>query len=97
MPDDGALLVDELTDPVIGEIEKGVEGIAPERQRFRRPLHLDEAAVAGLHDVHVDFGAAVVVVRQIEQRLAVDDADTDGGDIIRQRDRADEIALAKRY
>jgi hypothetical protein len=33
-------------------------------------LHLDEAAVAGLHDIHVNFGAAVVVVRQIEQRLA---------------------------
>src|SRR5256885_8899247 len=61
MPDDRLLLVDELPDAMVGEIEQRVQRLAPERDRFGRALHLDEPAVAGLDDVHVHFGAAVVV------------------------------------
>ena len=55
-----------------------------ERHALGRRLHLDEPAVAGHHDVHVDVGGRVLGVVEVEQRLAVDDADRDG------RDRAGE-------
>ena len=61
--------------------------VAAERHRFRRALHLDEPAVAGLDDVHVHVGAGVVVVGEVEQRLAVDDADAGGGDVVDERNR----------
>jgi hypothetical protein len=87
MPHDRALLLDELRDAVIREIEQRHQRLAAERLRLRRPLHLDEPPAAGFHDVHVDVGAAVVVVGQIEQRLAVDDADAGRGDVVVQRNR----------
>src|SRR5205809_23405 len=65
MSNDRFLLVDQLLDAVVREVEQRVERVAAERQRLRRPLHLDEPAVAGLDDVHVDFGAAVVLVREV--------------------------------
>ena len=68
--------------PMIGQVEQRVERVAAERHRFGRALHLDEAAVAGLHDVHVHVGARVLLVGEIEQRLAVDDADAGGGDVV---------------
>ena len=43
-------------------------------------LHLHEAALAAHHDVHVDVGAHVLLVVEIEPRLAVDDADAHRGD-----------------
>ena len=49
-------------------------------------LHFDEPSIARLDDVHVDFGSRVVVVRQIQQGLPVDDADADGGDVVQERD-----------
>ena len=57
VPDDRALLLDQLPDAEVGEIEQRHQRVAPERDRFRRSLHLDEPAVAGLDDVHVDVGA----------------------------------------
>ena len=45
-----------------------------------RRLHLDEPAVAGHDDVHVDLRARVLGVVEVEQRLPVDDADRDRGD-----------------
>ena len=47
---------------------------------LRGRLHLDEPAVAGHDDVHVDLGGRVLGVVEVEQRLAVDDPDRDGGD-----------------
>ena len=41
--------------------------------------------LAGHDHVHVDLGAAVLDVRQVEQRLAVDDADRHRGDRVAQR------------
>ena len=45
-----------------------------ERLALGGALHLDERAVAGHHDVHVGLGADVLLVGQVEPRLAVDDA-----------------------
>ena len=59
--------------------------VAVERHLLGRRLHLDEPAVAGHDDVHVDVGARVLRVVEVEQRLAVDDADRHGGDRARQR------------
>ena len=54
--------------------------VAAERRGLGRALHLDEPAVAGLDDVHVDVGARVLLVGEVEQRLAVHDADAGGRD-----------------
>ena len=96
MPDDRALLLDELSDAFVRKAEQRVQRVAIEGLPFRGALHLDEAPVARLHDVHVHFGARVVLVGQVEQRLAVDDADADGGDRVGQRNRADDVARAQR-
>src|SRR4051812_8334629 len=87
VPDDRALLVDELPDAFVSEAEQRVERFAVEGLAFGGSLHLDESAVAGLDDVHVHLGAGIVFVGEIEQRLAVDDADADGGDRILERNR----------
>src|SRR6185312_5372178 len=42
-------------------------------------LDLDEAAVAGHHEVAVDIGLRVLGVRQVDARLAVDDPGGNGG------------------
>src|SRR5580765_6993190 len=73
--DQSSLFLHELRDPVVREVEQRQQRVSTERDGLRRTLNLDEAAIAGLDDVHVDVRPAVVLVRQIEQRLAVDDAD----------------------
>src|SRR5207244_4820847 len=92
MPDDRALLLDELLDAVVRKIEERHEGVAPERIRLRGALHLDESSVARLDDIHIHIRAAVIVVRQVEQGLAVDDADAGGGDVVVPRNAADRVA-----
>ena len=57
----------------------------PERRALGGALHLDELAGAGDHDVHVGLGADVLVVHQVEPRLAVDDADRHRRDRVDQR------------
>ena len=52
---------------------------------FGRALQLDEPAVAGLDEVHVDLGPRVLVVGEVEQRGAVDDADAGRGDVVDER------------
>ena len=76
--------------PAAGEVEQLVEPRAVERHPLGRRLHLDEAPVAGHDDVHVDVGVRVLGVVEVEQRLAVDDADRDGGDRAGQRLREPE-------
>src|SRR6266480_2761871 len=47
---------------------------------FGRALDFDKAAIAGADDVHVHFGARVLLIFQIKQRRSVNDPDADGGD-----------------
>ena len=48
-------------------------------------LHLDEATVAGHHHVHVDGRGRIFLVVEVEQRLAVHDADADRRDGVEER------------
>src|SRR6478609_6093611 len=63
-----------------GEVEEGVELVAVEGLGLGGALDLDEAAVAGADDVHVGLGADVLLVAEVEEGGAVDDADADRGD-----------------
>src|SRR4051794_25008095 len=78
---DGLLLARrQLLDAACCEVEEVVEPFAVERNTFRGRLHLDESPVARHDDVEVDVGARVLDVVEVEQRLAVDDANRHGGD-----------------
>lgn len=63
-----------------GEVEERVELLAVEGLGLGGALDFDEASVAGADDVHVGLGTHVLLVAQVEERGAVDDADGDGGD-----------------
>src|SRR5690606_15575397 len=56
------------------EFDQRIELTLVERRAFGRTLHLDEESPTGDDDVHVGLGADVFDIRQIEHRLAVDDA-----------------------
>src|SRR6266545_2185507 len=84
-PDDRALVFDQLLYAFICEPHERVEGAAIEWESLRCALELDEAAVAGLHEVHVHFRLRVLFVGEVEQRRAADDADAGGGDVIDDR------------
>src|SRR5712691_1798740 len=75
----------DLLDPDGGQLEQFVQARARERSAFRGRLNLDECAVAGHNDVHVDVRLRVLGVVEIKQRFAVDDADGHGGDRAGQR------------
>ncbi len=62
------------------ELQQLVEERAGERLLLGGRLHLDQAVVAGHHDVHVRVGRRVLRVVEVEHRHAVDDPDRDGGD-----------------
>ena len=70
----------DLADAGGREAEQLVEGLACERVALGGRLHLDEAAVAGHHDVHVGVGADVLLVGQVQPRDPVDDPHRHGGD-----------------
>src|SRR5437764_12621155 len=70
----------DLADPGRGQPEQLVQGFPRERVALGRGLHLDEAPVAGHHDVHVGVGARVPAVVEVEQRRALHDSDRDGRD-----------------
>ena len=63
-----------------GEVDERVELGAAEGHALGRRLHLDQAPVAGHDDVHVHVGRRVLLVVEVEERLAVDDPDGDGAD-----------------
>jgi hypothetical protein len=67
------------------EVQQRVQLGAAERRALGRPLHLDELAVTGRHDVHVGAGAHVLGVVEVQHGTAVDDAHADGGDAAHQR------------
>ncbi|CDZ88481.1 conserved hypothetical protein [Rhodococcus ruber] len=73
-------------------VEHLVEGGAGERRTFAGALDLDEGAGVGGDDVHVDLGAHVLLVGQVETDAAVDDADAHGGDGARDGLRVGEAA-----
>src|SRR6266550_1516688 len=77
----------DLADPGRREREQLVERLSLERVALGRRLHLDEAPVAGHHDVHVGVGARVLAVVEVEQGCALHDADRDGGDRVPERAR----------
>ena len=95
LADEAALQRDQLTDAGVGQIEQAVQRLAPERQRLGRALQLDVQAAAGLHDVHVHVGLRVLGVGQVEQRLAVHDADAGRGHEVGDRHRAQHVPLAQ--
>ena len=80
--------------PLSARREQRIEGVASERVRLSRALQLDEAAVAGLHDVHVDVRARVFLVDQVQHRNAADDADARGRHVVLHGNALDLAALA---
>src|SRR5579884_546570 len=80
----------DLRDARSRQSEQLVERLAGERVALGGRLHLDEAPVAGHHDVHVRVGARVLRVVEIEERHAADDADRDGRDRIAEGPREPE-------
>lgn len=52
---------------------------------FAAPLHLDESPGPGHHDIHIDRRRGIFAIIQIQQRLAIDQADADRRDIRRER------------
>ena len=68
-----------------GQVEQPVERLARERLALGGGLHLDQTALAGHHDVHVERGRRVFFVVEVEPRLAVDHADRYGGHVFEQR------------
>src|SRR5436853_6187680 len=82
-----ALEADETADAALGDGEERVEPRAAEGHLLGRALHLHELAAAGHDDVHVHLGTRVLGVAEVEQRLALDDADADRGDVVAEPPR----------
>ena len=59
--------------------------VVVEAHVFGGRLKLHEAARIGHADVGIHFGPRVLFIAEIEQRLAAEDADADGGDRAGQR------------
>src|SRR6266513_2544110 len=70
----------QLFYPTAPELQQFVHLFAREWRTFGRALDFDKAAIAGADDVHVHFGARVLLIFQIKQRRSVNDPDADGGD-----------------
>ena len=71
----GLLRGEEFADALFGVVEHGVELGAGVGVVFGGGLGFDEAAVGEHDDVHVDVGAGVFFVAEVEEDVAVDDAD----------------------
>lgn len=69
----------QLFDSLLPQLEQTVHLFARERRALGRPLEFDEAAIAGANDIHVNFGAGIFVVFEIEQRRPVNNSDADRG------------------
>src|SRR5262245_46016625 len=80
-----ALDAEELVEPVVGQAHLPIHVGARERSRLGGPLHLDVAACVGADDVHVDAGARVLFVAQVEDGAPRAHPDRDGGDLTGQR------------
>src|SRR2546422_7801959 len=82
-----ALQANETADAALRDGEDRVQPRAAEGHLLGRALHLHELAAAGHDDVHVHLGTRVLGVAEVEQRLALDDADADRGDVVADRRR----------
>src|SRR6266478_7374168 len=71
----------QLLDSAAPELQQFVHLCAREWLSFGRALDFDKAAIAGADDVHVHFGARILLIFQIKQRRSVNDPDADGGDL----------------
>src|SRR5690242_17199410 len=68
---------------LLGEVEEAVHGGAVEALAvLGGALDFDEATGGGQGDVHVDVGPGIVNVIEIQAFFAVNDADTDGGELV---------------
>src|SRR6266571_626396 len=72
----GLLQLGQLSAAGYGQVEHPVEHRAIEGSAFRGALNFHKPAVARAHHVHVRLGDHVLLVAQVQQRLAADDADT---------------------
>src|SRR5271165_2530 len=70
---------EKLGDALTGEGEEAGEFRVVEGDFLGGGLELDESAGTGHDDVHVDVGARVFVVAEVEHGFAGDDADAGGG------------------
>ena len=71
-----ALLRDiELAEPLDGEIEQRIQLATVERAVLAGALHFDESALAAHHNIHIDRGANVLFIVEIESRRRTDHAD----------------------
>src|SRR6266849_8618171 len=82
-----ALEPDEAADAGLGDHQQRVEPGAAEGHLLGGALDLDELAGAGHDHVHVDLGARVLDVVQVEHGLTVDDADADRANAVADRHR----------
>src|SRR5690606_583198 len=82
----------QFLDPGERGVEHRVERGTREGRAFAGALDLDEGARLGGDDVHVDLGAHVLLVGQVEADTSVDHADADGGDLARDGLRVGEAA-----
>ena len=76
----GALGGEDFLEAGLGHVDEGVELGAGEAALFGGGLGLDEAAIFGHHNIHIDIGGGVLFVAEVEQGRAADDADRGGGD-----------------
>ncbi len=71
--------------PLSGHRHQRGELLFAEGPALGGALHLDEAAAAGLDDVHVDVGGRVLLVVEVEQDRLAHLADRDGGHVVGDR------------
>src|SRR5882757_10010668 len=90
---DALLHLPQARDAALGEGQQLVQRGARKRRPLGRRLHLDQAALAGHHDVGVDLGVGVLAVVEVAERPAVDHPDADPGDRPGQRHRVDRFAV----
>jgi hypothetical protein len=60
---------------------------------FGGRLHLDKMTAAGEDHVHINVGAGILFVAEVEHGDATDDTDAGGGDVISQRQLLDRLEL----
>lgn len=89
-----ALSAYQMLDTLRRKREQTVHFFARERRAFGSSLHFDETIIARANNVHINSGARIFVVFEIEQRRVRNDADADGGDFVGER-KAGDFACAK--
>ena len=76
---------DDLLDPLVRELHQAGEVLPGEGALLGRGLDLDELAVVGLDDVHVEVGRGILAVVEVEELPALDEPDAHRGDEVLER------------